>query len=179
MSHEIATNNEECLELKSIKYKSMLLNGKQIQETTSENNLSNLDKFLENEKNNNFNEPWCKLNRTDKMKKLVEFVEIYKTQKNLDDEECEILTEFLKDSIERKKLQRVRDVLYDKNTGSIKDIVGLCYTRATKHFTLKNIDKRVSTFKSLPPKKTHGTIKNKSILTTKNLKTSTSSDNDD
>ena len=167
------TNNEECLELKNIKYKSMLLNGKQIKETTSEHNLSNLDKFLENEKNNNFNEPWCKLNRTDKIKKLIEYIEIYKTQKNLDDEECEILTNFLKDAIDRKKLQRVRDVIYDKNTGIVKEVIGLHYTKNTKHFTLKNVDKRVSTFKSLPPKKNHGTIKNKQ----NNI--SISSDNED
>jgi len=166
------TNNEECLELKNIKYKSMLLNGKQIKETASEQNLSNLDKFLENEKNSNFNEPWCKLNRTDKIKKLIEYIEIYKTQKNLDDEECEILTNFLKDAIDRKKLQRVRDVIYDKNTGIVKEVIGLHYTKNTKHFTLKNVDKRVSTFKSLPPKKNHGTIKNKN-------KISISSDNDE
>ena len=167
------TNNEECLELKNIKYKSMLLNGKQIKETASEQNLSNLDKFLENEKNSNFNEPWCKLNRTDKIKKLIEYIEIYKTQKNLDDEECEILTNFLKDAIDRKKLQRVRDVIYDKNTGIVKEVIGLHYTKNTKHFTLKNVDKRVSTFKSLPPKKNHGTIKNKQN------KISISSDNED
>ena len=39
--------------------------------------------------------------------------------------------------------------------------VFLVYTKANKHFTLKNIDKRVSTLKSLAVKKTQGTIKNK------------------
>ena len=54
------TINEECQELKNIKYKTMLLNGSLLHETKSANNLSNLDKFLENEKNININEPWCK-----------------------------------------------------------------------------------------------------------------------
>ena len=45
------TNNEECIELKNIKYKTMLLSGTPIKETKSANNLSNLEKFLENEQN--------------------------------------------------------------------------------------------------------------------------------
>lgn len=60
-------------------------------------------------------------------------------------------------------MQRVKDVIYDKTTGQIKDIPGLFYTKTTKHFTLKNTEKRVSTLKSLTPKKVNnqGTIKNK------------------
>jgi hypothetical protein len=54
------SNSSECHELKNIKYKTMLLNGNPLQETKSSNDLSNLDKFLENEKNNNSCEPWCK-----------------------------------------------------------------------------------------------------------------------
>ena len=44
--------NDECLELKNIKYKTMLLSGTPLQETKSSNDLSNFDKFLENEKMN-------------------------------------------------------------------------------------------------------------------------------
>ena len=71
---EDSSLTSECQELKNIKYKTMLLNGVQLQETKSSNDLSNLDKFLENDKNNNINEPWCKLNKTIKMRKLQEFV---------------------------------------------------------------------------------------------------------
>ena len=139
----------------------MLINGNPLPETKSEKDLSNLDKFLENEKINNVNEPWCKLNKTIKTKKILDFVEKYKTDKNLDNEEEKILTTFLKDCLDRKKLQRVKDVVYDKTNGSIKEIPALSYTKSSKHFTLKNIDKRVSTLKSLAPKKGQGTIKNK------------------
>jgi len=71
--------------------------------------------------------------------------------------------------LDRKKLQRVKDVIYDKETGTVKDIPGLVYTKGTKHFTLKNIDKRISTLKSLPPKKAQGTIKNKNLVNEKKL----------
>jgi hypothetical protein len=86
---------EECQELKNIKYKTMLMNGSLLHETKSANDLSNLDKFLENEKNNNINEPWCKLNKTLKTKKIYEFIEIYKKEKDLNDEEVINLTRFL------------------------------------------------------------------------------------
>jgi len=155
--------NEECQELKNIKYKTMLLNGTLLHETKSANDLSNLDKFLENEKNNNVNEPWCKLNKTIKTKKIIEFIEIYKIDKELTQEEGDNLTKFLKDCLDKKKLSRVKDVIYDKVNGIIKEIPALTYTKANKQFTLKNIDKRISTLKSLAPKKLHGTIRNKVV----------------
>ena len=62
------------------------------------------------------------------------------------------------EGLDKKKLQRVKDVEYSKEIGEIKSIPALQYMKQTKHFTLKNVDKRVSTLKSLPPKK--GSIKN-------------------
>ena len=79
---------------------------------------------------------------------------------------------FFKDCLDRKKFQRVKDVIYDKTSGLIKEIPALSYTKATKHFTLKNIDKRVSTQKSLPTKKLQGTIKNKPLIPNKQTKDS-------
>ena len=58
--------SNECVELKNIKYKSMLLNGnnEEIKETVE--NLSNLDNFLEDEKKHISKEPWTKLDKTTK-----------------------------------------------------------------------------------------------------------------
>jgi hypothetical protein len=168
---------EECQELKNIKYKTMLLNGAPLTETKSAADLSNLEQFNKKKKINNSNEPLCKLNKTIKFKKLIEYVEIYKNEKNIDEEECKLLTHFLKDSLDKKKLLRVKDVVYDKDSGVIKEIPALTYIKSNKHFTLKNIDKRVSTLKSLAPKKIHihGTIKNKVTES----KVDSDSDNDD
>ena len=167
MEEQIPSN--ECQELKNIKYKTMLLNGVQLPETKSSNDLSNLDKFLENDKNNNINEPWCKLNKTIKMRKLQEYVSTYKENNNLSDDEGELLITFLKDCIDRKKLQKVKDVIYDKDEGIIKEIPSLCFTKATKHFTLKNMDKRVSTLKSLAPKKSASSTIRKKEETVANI----------
>lgn len=155
---------DECIELKNIKYKTMLLSGNIMQETKSSSDLSNLDKFLEDNKTSNQNEPWSKLDKTIKTKKLFQYSEEYAKKHSLSSEEESSLYAFLKDSLDRKKLQRVKDVDYDKTTGEIKDIPALVFNKSNNHFTLKNIDKRVSTLKSLPPKKgTKGTIKNAAI----------------
>jgi hypothetical protein len=174
MEEEIAIHNNECQELKNIKYKTMLLNGAMLKETKSSNDLSNLETFLECEKNTNNNDQWCKLNKTIKTKKVIEFVESYSKKNSLDEEESIILTAFLKDCIDKKKISRVKDVIYDKVNGEIKEIPALIYTKSKKHFTLKNMDKRISTLKSLAPKKVNGTIKNKQIQKTE----SNSSDSD-
>jgi hypothetical protein len=151
MSEQVENENievvvkEECIDLQNLKYKKMLMTGVPMKETKYSSNLLMLDDFLENEKNNNENEPWCKLNKTTKHKKLLDFVEVYKSQHNMDEEETNILTTFFKDCLERKKLQKVKDVVYDRTSGNIKNIPSLVYTKNTKHFTLKNVEKKVST----------------------------------
>jgi hypothetical protein len=158
MSKEIQTT--DCNELKTLKYKSMILNGIPWPENKSSSDLANLDKFLENEKMINSNEPWSKLDKTAKIKKLTLFAENYMISNNLNINEFEQLIKFFRDCLDKKKLQRIKDVNYNKETGEIKDIPSLYYNKPTNHFTLKNIDKRVSTLKGLAPKKKQGTVKN-------------------
>lgn len=142
-----------------------MINGIILPENKSTNNLMNLDKFLENEKTNNEAEPWCKLNKTLKSKKLLDYAKIYQTENQLTEEESEAMIHFLKDCLDRKKLQRVKDVLYNKELGVVTGIPALCYIKQTKHFTLKNTDKRISTLKSLAgPKKSQGTIRKKDAV---------------
>ena len=162
MSKEIQTT--DCNELKTLKYKSMILNGIPWPENKSSSDLANLDKFLENEKITNSNEPWSKLDKTAKIKKLTLFADNYKISNNLDENEYQQLVLFFRDCLDKKKLQRVKDVNYNKETGEIKDIPGLLFNKPSNHFTLKNLDKRVSTLKGLAPKKKQGTAKNIKII---------------
>ena len=149
-----------CNELKTLKYKSMILNGVAWPENKSSTDLANLDIFLESEKITNSNEPWSKLDKTAKIKKLFVFSENYKNNNNLSEEEHQQLNSFFRDCLDKKKLKRVKDVNYNKDTGEIKDIPALYFNKPTNHFTLKNLDKRVSTLRGLTPKKKQGTIKN-------------------
>ena len=61
--------------------------------------------------------------------------------------------------MERKKLQRQKDVVYDIETNAIKSITSLIFNKTTNKFTLKRSDKRTSTLKSLAPKKIKKKIK--------------------
>jgi hypothetical protein len=154
------TRESDCNELKSLKYKSMILNGVPWPESKSSTDLANLDKFLENEKITNASEPWSKLDKTAKIKKLALFAVTYKDEHNLSEVEYQLLVAFFRDCLDKKRLQRVKDVSYNKETGEIKDIPALFFNKPTNHFTLKNVDKRVSTVRGLAPKKKQGTAKN-------------------
>ena len=91
------TQTTVCNELKTLKYKSMILNGIPWPENNSSSNLSNLDKFLENEKITNSNEPWSKLDKTAKIRKLYIFADNYKITNNLSQFEYDELITFFKD----------------------------------------------------------------------------------
>lgn len=134
-----------------MKYKN-IVNSSNLLDNNKKTTKHTLNSILD-KKENIQNEPWCKLNKTNKLAKLEKYVEEYKSKNKINIEEEELLVIFLKDCLDKKKLQRIKDVTYDKTTGIIKDIPGLFYIKSKKHFTLKNNDKRVSTLKSLGPKK--------------------------
>jgi hypothetical protein len=149
----------ETIDLKTNKYKRATIDDDS--QPQKESDMEILDRFLEDEKITNLNGPWCKLDKTIKLKKLLVFVEKYKEENNLQNQEELNLIEFFKDGLNKKKFNRVKDVIYDKTTGEVKSVPLLMYNTISKNFTLKTSDKRVSTLKGLPPKKIHGTLKNK------------------
>ena len=61
--------------------------------------------------------------------------------------------------IDKKQLQKTKDVIYDKDMGQIKSIPNLLFNKITKKFTIKRNDKQNSTIKSLGPKKLNITKK--------------------
>ena len=164
MNKNIQSPNCDSNELTPVKCKSTFFTTLQNEFSRSESkssiDLENLDKFLENEKITNSNEPWSKLDKTAKMRKLTLFADNYKSANDLTNIEYDKLISFFKECLDKKKLQRVKDVNYNKDTGEIKNIPALFFNKPLIHFTLKNIDKRVSTLKGLAPKKKQGTAKN-------------------
>ena len=161
------SKHDECQELKNIKYKTMLLNGVSnvITPRVINTDITNVDKLLEHEKTLNNKEPWSKLDKTLKIRKLDEYVERIIDIHKINTQEATILKKYLATSLDRKKLQRVKDVIYDKNTGCIKSIPSLHFNSTTRKFTLKRSDKRVSTLKSLGGPRTLTRKKNNKIDT--------------
>jgi hypothetical protein len=159
------SKRDDCVEIKNINYKNILLTGNSINSSREYDNIENLDKFLSSENTNNKKDQWCKLDKTVKTQKLNDFVKKYSTDNKLTDEEESSLTTFFRQCLDKKRLQRVKDVVYDKSTGIIKEIPSLTYDKSSKHFTLKNLEKSsistASTLKHLTPaKKMNLTIRN-------------------
>jgi hypothetical protein len=143
-------NNDECLELKNIKYKTMLMNNIQ---PTKVPEITNIEAFLEKEKILNKKQHWSKLSKLSKKNRILDYCEEYSSKNQLKEDDKQSLKVFLLKSLDRKKLQRVKDVIYDIETQTIINIPTLILNKTTNKYTLKNLDKKVSTLKSLAPRK--------------------------
>lgn len=153
--------SEECHELKNIKYKTMLLTGKnnELVSNVSED-MKNLDFFLEREKFLNTKESWNKLDKCIKLDKINEYIKTLKKTYNLDDNEIKSLKNYLITCIDKKCLSKNKDIEYEKETGIINNIPQLLFNNNTRKFTLKKHDKHVSTAKCLGPPKRKKSPKN-------------------
>lgn len=142
---------EECHQLKNIKFKNMLLSGNNNVEKkhVQASKKANIDLFLEKESNLNKHEPWNKLDKTDKIKQLTEYVNSSAESFALNANEIEEYKSYLIDSLDKKKLQHVKDVQYDNQTGKILVIPNLHFNPTSRKFTFKRNEKRASTMKSL------------------------------
>ncbi len=149
MTEEQKPKKEECLELKNIKYQTMLLNNNtKIYETTP--NTSNIERFLEKELEMNINKPWTKLGNGTKLKKINQYILEYSKEKEYTPERTALLKRYLLSCLERKKLQKTKDVIYCIKTNKILSIPALSFNDSSRKFTLRKAEKKIS--KSNNPK---------------------------
>jgi hypothetical protein len=114
-----------------------------------------LDKLLEKEKQHNKTETWNKLDKTVKMQKLHAFAEKYGREHSMPAKEIKNLKVFFVECLEKNKLQKTKDVVYNKELRELTSIPALHFNTVSNHYTLRIVDaKRVSTLKSLTPKRT-------------------------
>ena len=120
----------------------------------TETSQEEVDNILEKETLQNKSETWNKLNKTQKLQKSNTYAEKYGTDQKYGTKEIKNLKQFFLDSLERGKLQKTKEVIYDKNTQTINEVPGLFLHPTNHNFTLRIMDnKRVSTLKSLAPKR--------------------------
>lgn len=120
----------------------------------SHNTVDSIDKILEKEKQNNKNDTWNKLDKTVKIQKLHSFAEKYGRENGLPVKEIKNLKAFFVECLDKGKLQKTKDVIYEKEGNEIMSIPALFFNTDKKNFTLRIMDsKRVSTLKSLTPKR--------------------------
>ena len=113
-----------------------------------------LDDLLEKEKIRNKGDVWIKLDKTDRYQRLLEYADKHGKEQNLSSKDLKLLKTFFKSCLDRNKLNKSKDVIYNKEERVIISIPALHFNQVTKNFTLKIMDnKRVSTLKSLTPTK--------------------------
>jgi len=116
-------------------------------------NPSNIDELLENEKTHNNNDSWNKLDNISKKQLLQSYADKYGLDNNLTTKEIENLKSFFNDAIQNNKLKKTKEVQYNKDTRIILNIPSLFFNSINRSFTLRNIEKRVSSLKSMTPKR--------------------------
>jgi hypothetical protein len=125
-----------------------------IKQSVCETNLAEANDFLEKETTHNKSCSWNKIDKTEKVHKLKLFAEKYGKDHKYNNIEVNNLKHFLITSLEKNKLQKAKDVIYDKDKKELVSIPSLYFNNSSKNFTLKITDtKRVSTLKSLTPKR--------------------------
>ena len=143
--------SEDCTELKNIKYQNMLLTNSKTTEKIK-GNIQNIETFLNKEKKLHKNKPWNKLGKSKKMKLIKDFIEEHSQNNNLSKKQKNLLKTFLNICIERKKLQKIKEINYDKDNEKIISIPNLSYNNVSEKYYIKRGDKKSSILKHLAPK---------------------------
>lgn len=141
---------DECQELKNIKYKTMLLNGNTKNITSIIQDISNLDILLDEEANNYKQDSWNRLDKSVKMQKITKYINKIAPNYNLTNDEITTVRDYLSSNLDKKNLQRNKDVAYIKDTGTLENIPGLHFNNHTRKFTLRK-QSQSSASKNLGP----------------------------
>jgi hypothetical protein len=153
-TNSVETKDSDKKETEINKYKNILQSYQNTSVQKSETNYNTIDQLLEREKQHNKTEIWNKLEKSLKIQKLHQYAEKYGKENNLSLKEIKSLKLFFNDSLEKGKLQKTKEIVYDKENRVINNIPSLVFNSVLHNFTLKNLDaKRVSTLKSLTPKR--------------------------
>ena len=122
-------------------------------------NASDVDALLEKEKLRNKGDVWIKLDKTMRIQRLNDYADTYGKENDMSSKDIRLLRNFFKNCLDKNKLNKAKDVVYNKETRIITSIPALHFNQVTNNFTFKIMDtKRVSTLKSLTPKK-HNSMK--------------------
>ena len=137
----------------SPKYKGIINSQKSVEHhnTTEKNKINQL---LEQEIQTNKTESWNKLDKMTKIQKLLAYADRYCSTQRLTQHDNDVLKQFFIQCVDQSKLIKSKEIVYDRETMEIKEIPALFLHPVHRNFTLRLVDaKRVSTLKSLAPKK--------------------------
>ena len=145
--------SDNCHELQNIAYRTMLQNGTDILPKNPKSYGNELiDNYLNKELAANKLQTWNKLDKTQKILKLNLYVDdILKKKYSLKQEDIVNAKRFLLLSLDRKTLNKTKDVIYDKDKKCITNIPNLIFQEDSRTFVIRKCDKHVCTSKALVP----------------------------
>jgi hypothetical protein len=133
-------NDSDCKEYNSLKYKTMIMTGTNI-EPTMDTNEEKINMFLSMDMEKNKKGVWSKLSKTEKVKKIKNYIKTTLLKEhNLTETEISTATKFFSLLMDRKKLSKNNELIYNQEVGLIESIEGLTFNTETRKFTI-NSDK--------------------------------------
>jgi hypothetical protein len=124
------------------------------QQESESDDFDKVHEMLEKEKQNNKMDSWNKIDKMMKVRKLNAYADRYGREHNLSIQEIKSLKAFFVQCLDTSRLQKSKEVVYDRETQEIKEIPSLYLHPMQRNFTLRIIDnKRVSTLKALAPRR--------------------------
>jgi hypothetical protein len=138
---------DECREYNSLKYRTMILTGSPL-DTKSESSEEFIHTFLSNDIENNKKGVWSKLSRTEKHRRINDFVDKNLTPLySLDTSEKSTALKFCIMLLDSRKLSKTNDITYNKEERTIERISGLVFNPTTRKFVI-NLEKQKTTKKN-------------------------------
>jgi hypothetical protein len=138
---------DECREYNSLKYRTMILTGSPI-DVKTESSEEFINTFLKNDIENNKKGVWNKLSRTEKHRRIYDFVENNLTPLyTLDVNEKSTALKFCIMLLDSRKLSKTNDITYNKEDRVIERISGLFFNTTTRKFII-NLEKQKTTKKN-------------------------------
>jgi hypothetical protein len=120
----------------------MIMNGTNI-DSTLETNEDKVNQFLSQDMEQNKKNVWSKLSKTEKIKKIKQYIKHELTQKhNLTDAEVIHANKFFSLWLDRKKLSKNNELSYNQEDGLIESIEGLSFNDESRKFVI-NFEKPI------------------------------------
>jgi len=122
--------------------------------TAEEISTADIQTLLDDETQSNKSESWNKLSKMLKKQKLDEYAKKYVLTHGIGGSEMVAeLSTFFAGCLDSQKLQKVKEVIYDRETQEVRDVPALFINPLNGQFKLRNTEKRTSTIKALAPAK--------------------------
>lgn len=106
----------------------------------TEINITSIDELLSTQQKQKENEQWNKTERSTKLKKLYYYAETHGSKHSMDPKDIKALKMFFTSSLNKGRLLKNKEVIYNADKGIIESIPGLQYNTNTKNFTIRNVD---------------------------------------